>query len=181
MRCKGGNGYYEYVRMILESKALSPKNHKTISDYKLKVFDELSDMIDCLNVLNVEKDGLCKVVAGPGWSQDEDIVIQDNIYHWVGSTKKENRFIYSIHKTQGFDLNYAGVIFGHEIYYDEETKQLAVNKKYLKDNRMKSSGDEKMREYLLDIYLTLMTRGIYGTYVYAMDTNLSKYLKEFFE
>ena len=36
-----------------------------------------------------------------------------------------------------------------------------------------------MRQYLLNIYLTLMTRGINGTYVYAVDDNLREYLKNF--
>lgn len=27
--------------------------------------------------------------------------------------------VFGIHKIQGFDLNYAGVIFGKEVYYDK--------------------------------------------------------------
>ena len=71
-------------------------------------------------------------------------------------------------------------MFGREVYFDKETKRIEINKKNLKDNHTKSSGDEKMRDYVLDIYLTLMTRGIYGTYIYAMDPGLREYLKTFF-
>ena len=178
MRCKGGNGYYEYVKKILESEKLTIRDYQQIKGYKIMLADSMSEMVEFIDHQNNEGEGLCKVIAGPGWNINEDIVIEDKIYHWAGSDK-ENDFIYSIHKTQGFDLNYAGVIFGREVYFDKDSGRIEVNKKNLKDNYTKSSGDEKMREYVLDIYLTLMTRGIWGTYIYVMDDALKEYLKEF--
>lgn len=141
--------------------------------------DSISEMIDFINYQNTDGNGLCKIIAGPAWNINEDIIIESEIYHWAGSEKKENDIIYSIHKTQGFDLNFAGVIFGREIYFDKECGRLEINKKNLKDNYTKSSGDKKMREYVLDIYLTLMTKGIFGTYIYVMDESLREYLKDF--
>ena len=90
---------------------------------------------------------------------------------------RDNDIIYSIHKTQGFDLNYAGVIFGREVSYDSESGRIEVVKSCLKDNYTKSNGDEMMRKYVIDIYLTLMTRGIYGTYLYVMDEELKEIKK----
>ena len=176
MRCKGGNGYYEYVKKVLRGEKLQPKDHEKIKNYDLKVFDSFNEMNQKIDLMNT--DGLCKIVTGPAWSLNEDIVIDGDVYHWAGNTSK-NAIIYSIHKTQGFDLNYAGVIFGREIYYDKDNGRIEIDKKALKDNFTKSSGDEKMREYILDIYLTLMTRGIHGTYVYAMDSALRDYLNQF--
>ncbi len=37
------------------------------------------------------------------------------------------------------------------------------------------------RDYVLNIYLTLMTRDIYGTYLYIVDEALKEYLKIFFD
>ena len=76
-------------------------------------------------------------------------------------------------------INYAGVIFGRESCYDKEKRRIDVIKKNLKDNHMKLSSEEKMREIVLDIYLTLMTRGIKGTYIYVMEPGLKEYLKKF--
>lgn len=180
MRCKGGNGYYDYTKEILEGTGLTTKNYKKISNYKLLVVDTINELIDFIDKQNTEGDGLCKVVTGPAWNINEDIVIENKKFHWVGSEKEENAIIYSIHKTQGFDLNYAGVIFGREVFYSKETRRIEINKRNLKDNFTKSSGDEQMRDYVLDIYLTLMTRGIYGTCLYAMDEGLRTYLKDFF-
>ena len=66
-----------------------------------------------------------------------------------------------------------------EIYFDNEKKRIEVNSKELMDSFTKSAGDDSMRQYLLNIYLTLMTRGINGTYVYAVDENLREYLKNY--
>lgn len=110
----------------------------------------------------------------------EEIIIEGKTYHWYSTKRKEDsNTVLSIHKSQGFDLNYAGVIFGKEIYYDLEKKRVEVNRKELRDSFTKSEGEASMRQYLLNIYLTLMTRGINGTYVYAVDDNLREYLKNF--
>ena len=93
----------------------------------------------------------------------------------------KNDTVLSIHKSQGFDLNYAGVIFGKEIYYDDELGCVMVNKKELKDPMTKSDGDVVMRQNVLNIYLTLMTRGIKGTFIYAVDDKLNNYLKMFLD
>lgn len=172
MRCKGGNGYYEYVRKVLEGEKLDAREYSEISNYKLATVESIDDLMSIIGH-HQKEGGLSKVVAGPGWTKDEDIVIEDQIMRW----KKD---IASIHEVQGFDLNYAGVIFGKEVYYDLESRKICINKKELKDNTTKSSGDESMRRYILNIYLTLMTRGIDGTYIYAMDKNLKEYLGYYF-
>lgn len=180
MRCKGGNGYYDYVKEILEGEKLSIRDYKKIKNYQAKVTDSIKELFDIISSKN-EEEGLCQVVCGPGWGIEENIVIENQEYHWAGERKGkgDSNLILSIHKSQGFDLNYAGVIFGKEIYYDKEKKRVEVNKRELKDNFTKSGGDESMRQYLLNIYLTLMTRGIAGTYVYAVDEDLREYLKKF--
>lgn len=180
MRCKGGNGYYEYVKKVLESRGLSIKERKHIDNYTTKVVDDITDLFEEIND-DDEKEGLSEVIAGPGWSKNEDIVIQGHTYHWAGEKHHDRDVIYSIHKSQGFDLNYAGVIFGKEIYYDTDKKEIEINKKELRDNFTKSAGDDAMRQYLLNIYLTLMTRGIKGTYVFAVDDSLRDYLRLFLD
>ena len=171
MRCEGGNGYYDYVKKILFEKNLSPKDYQNINDYELEVVDSVDELFKKIKEKD-NGDNLCKVVCGPGWSIEEDIIIEGKTYHWV-------KDIISIHKIQGFDLNYAGVIFGKEIIYNYQEHSIEVNKSELRDSFTKSAGDENMRQYILNIYLTLMTRGIHGTYIYACDKHLRDYLKEY--
>ena len=175
MRCKGGNGYYEYIRHILEDSYVILKDYKKIANYQTHVFDNVEELFTKIDEYEKEV-GLCKVICGPGWNFQEKIVIDGKEYAW-------DKEITSIHKTQGFDLNYAGIIFGKEIYYSDFTKRIEVNKKELQDKLLKDNndidGDEKMRIYLINIYTVLMTRGIHGTFVYAVDSKLRDYLKTF--
>ena len=186
MRCKGGNGYYEYVRKILEDSNLTGYDYRIINNYSLQVFDSVDDLYNAV----IDKDakyGLCKVVTGPGWSFEDKIIVDGRKLEWVkqdetnASKKQDETTVWSIHKIQGFDLNYAGVIFGKEIYYDTEKKRIDVKRSEVMDRRAKPAGDdEAMRRFVLNIYLTLMTRGIRGIYIYAMDKELNEYLKKYF-
>ena len=179
MRCKGGNGYYDYIKDILEKENLTIRDYKKVNNYQAKVVDNIDELFSVIHDKDKEE-GLCAVVCGPGWGIEEDIVIENRTYHWASSGKrKEINTILSIHKSQGFDLNYAGVIFGKEIYYDKGRKRIEINSKELKDSFTKSAGKDSMRQYVINIYLTLMTRGIKGTYVYAVDEELKNYLKNF--
>ena len=152
-----------------------------IPNYELGVVDKVEDLFSIIRE-KATTDTLCKVITGPGWSMGEKILIDGNEYFWAsGKDDSRENAIFSIHKIQGFDLNYAGVIFGKEIYYDENAKCISVLKREVKDNRTKSSGEESMRRYILNIYITLMTRGINGTFVYAVDPKLREYLKQFWK
>ena len=172
MRCKGGNGYYEYVKKVLEGKHLDGREYSVIENYKLSTVDSIDELFDII-YRHDEEDDLSRVITGPGWAIGDDIVIEGRVMRWA-------KDITSIHRIQGFDLNYAGVVFGKEVFFDCEAGEISINKKELRDNFIKSSGDEWMRRYILNIYLTLMTRGIKGTYVYAVDESLRDYLRYFF-
>jgi DUF2075 family protein/DNA replication protein DnaC len=84
-----------------------------------------------------------------------------------------------IHTIQGYDLNYALVIFGPEISYDDTTKKIVFNKKEYKDKYgyVGVEDEEQLRLYIINIYKTLMFRGIHGTLVYVCDEKLRKYFK----
>ena len=87
-----------------------------------------------------------------------------------------------IHTVQGYDLNYLGVIIGEDIKYSPVTKQIYADKNNYFDQQGKSGvaeDPEGLREYLTNIYLTLMTRGIRGTYVYVCDPALREYMSQF--
>lgn len=82
---------------------------------------------------------------------------------------------------QGFDLNYAGVILGPSIKYENgkivyDTSKKAYNKMTRKrtiTEDVKQSFAEKFSKNELRI---LMTRGVNGLYIYACDENLRNYL-----
>ena len=170
--------------------------HGEFKDYTLKFYDDVDEMMDEINRLNKKYD-LCCAVAGYAWEwttrgEPKDTTKRDiNIgkgylwnrtyTDWINSDRLSYE-IGCIHTVQGYDLNYVGVIFGPEIYYDKNTKRIEVDKSNYRDNLGKAVGNdyEALRSYILNIYATLLTRGIHGALVYVCDPDLRAYLRPYF-
>ena len=99
---------------------------------------------------------------------------------WVNSSNALNE-VGCIHTVQGYDLNYVGVILGPEIDYDPATDQITIDQAKYKDINGKRSMEspEELVLYIRNIYKTLLTRGIKGTYIYASNGNLHEYLRKY--
>lgn len=199
-RCQGGNDYVDYINDILSCKQVS---RRSFEDYDVKLFRDIDKMITSIKAKDAEM-GLCRVVAGYAWQwftdkrkrkkhpewPDYDIKIQGHMYcwnstydNWIGRKNSVNE-IGCIHTVQGYDLNYAGVIIGEDIKYDEKSKSIVSDKTNYWDQQGKSgvaNDPEQLRNYLINIYLTLMTRGIKGTYIYICNDALRKYMEQFFD
>lgn len=191
MRVRGGQDYIKYIRDILN---LKQKGHIHFSDYEFKLFDNMEEMKSAIERLDKEK-GLSRLLAGYAWewktNKDEyidyDIEIEgvklrwnSVTEDWVNSPNAINE-VGCIHTIQGYDLNYAGVIIGPEMSYDLSKGEIIIDRdKYLDFNGRRAISDPKELEiYIKNIYKTLLTRGIYGTYVYVVDKSLRKYLRRF--
>lgn len=196
MRVKGedSNNYISFVNELLnakcKNKVFSPRG------YELIVFDSFKEMYNLLSEKE-EKYGLCRLIAGYSWEWLSDpkrkpkpkpnvtdfdfdgLKFKWNSTHidWVNSPNAFNE-IGCIHTTQGYDLNYTGVIFGWEIDYNPITNEIIVDpsKYYDKYGKIGASEDE-LKKYIINIYKTIMYRGIKGTYIYACNPNMRAYLK----
>ena len=192
-RCEGGNEYINYVRDILSCNA---KEYKEIENYDFKLYGDANQMIEDIKALN-EKHGLCRTVAGYAWkwkSKNDkkafDIEFDGKKYQWNTTdvkwieSKTSINEIGCIHTVQGYDLNYLGVIIGEDIKYDPVKKEIYADKTCYHDQQGKSgvaNDKEALTDYLTNIYLTLMTRGIRGTYVYVCDPALRDYMSRFID
>ena len=207
LRCiKGGEEYVDYVKSIFSNNP--PKKKITFKDYELKMFDNVKEMIDDIRNKDV-KYGLCRNIAGYAWKWNskgkrlplhwnkKEIVgnVQNDIYDldidgnkyiwnsqasdWINSPNSVNE-IGSIHTTQGFDLNYTGLIIGNELKYDLENNRFVVDRNNYYDVKGKAdTTDEELLQYLINIYQTMMLRGMLGTYIYVCDEGLKEYLKKY--
>jgi len=82
---------------------------------------------------------------------------------------------------QGFDLNYAGVIIGPSVKYRNGKvvfdRQASRNKKATQRRSLKDGSKEYFSDTLLKNELNvLLTRGVNGLYIYAVDEELQKAL-----
>ncbi len=189
-RVKGGNDYVKYVDSLLNC-SLSPQSQLFNSkEYEFVLFDSISDLRSEIKKRDSEN-GLSRLIAGYSWpwiSKENkalyDIEIEEEKLQWnsisdewINSENSINE-VGCIHTIQGYDLNYAGVIFGNEITYDKLKNEIVVLKENYYDRNGKASiRDQKtLKDFIVNIYKTMMLRGIKGTYIYVCDKNLREYL-----
>ncbi len=192
LRCKGGNDYIDYVKAVLYE---NPEiKRKSFGEYEVRIFDDPNEMIETIKRKDAEM-GLCRTVAGYAWEwksnpkKDKnafDFTFGDKQYRWntestdwINSNNSVNE-IGCIHTVQGYDLNVCGVIFGPEIRYDRQLQTIVIDKSNYYDHLGKTGNLDELKGYIKNIYVTLMTRGIKGTYIYACDPGLREYLKKYF-
>jgi uncharacterized protein len=187
MRIEGaGDDFVHYIDTVFSPKN---KNKKySFRDYDFRVYKNIHELVSDIKQKNIEH-GLARMVAGYAWpwntkhgKQDYDIEIDglqmiwnSSPQDWVNSENSINE-VGSIHTIQGYDLNYVGVIIGPELTYDKETEFLKVNKKKYFDIKGHAGVTDinELEQYIINIYKTLLTRGIKGCFVYCVDPALRK-------
>jgi DUF2075 family protein/predicted GIY-YIG superfamily endonuclease len=188
-RVKGGNDYVQYIGNLLNCNLETNQKIFTSNKYEFILFDSIEEMVSEIKRRDSEI-GLSRLIAGYSWpwiSKNDksvyDIKIENSMLQW---NSVSNDFINSdnavnevgcIHTTQGYDLNYSGVIFGNEITYDKVKTKIAILKENYFDINGKQSiaNPEELKDFIINIYKTIMLRGIKGTYVYVCDKNLKEY------
>jgi DUF2075 family protein len=197
MRVKGGNNYIQFVDELLNVKREHQTQYKEES-YDLLLFDSFKDLHS--ELINKENEfHLCRLVAGYAWEWQSDpkrknptidaidIEIEGLQFQWNQTDKdwinnpKNNKNpldeIGCIHTVQGYDLNYTGVIFGKEINFNPITNKIEIDKnKYFDKYGRIGANDEELKSYIINIYKTIMYRGIKGTFIYACHKELRDYL-----
>lgn len=190
-RVRAGEPYVAFVDGLL-NKQLAAGEHCDIGQYEFALFDSIEEMVEVI----AEKDrhyGLSRLIAGYAWPwtskgepEGHDIEIDGVKLRWNSTnidfinTPGLEKEVGCIHTTQGYDLNYAGIIFGNEIRYDPERGEIIIDRdNYFDRNGKQSIRDPaELKQYILNIYRTIMLRGIRGTFVYACDRHLRDYLKQ---
>lgn len=192
-RVKGGNAYVDFVDSLMKCNLDRNFGSFDSKDYEFMLFDSLEQMIEQVKLRDSES-GLSRLIAGYSWewkSKNDkdaiDIKIEDVQLQWNGTSndwinsKNSINEVGCIHTTQGYDLNYAGIIFGNEISFDQDTQKIIIQEEnYFDKNGKQSIKDPKeLQDFIINIYKTIMLRGIKGTYVYVCDPMLRAYFESF--
>jgi len=198
MRVQAGADYVGYIRTILGDSA-STAVRQEFDGYDLRLFDSLPAMREEIFRRDAEV-GLSRIIAGYAWQwktkNDKtafDIEVDGLQLRWNGTqtdwiaSEGSLDDVGSIHTVQGYDLNYAGVIIGPDLRFDEARGGIYVDrasyfdKKGMENNRVLGTvyTDEDLLVFIRNIYAVLLSRGILGTYVYVVDPALRAHLKGF--
>ncbi|VXC10019.1 DUF2075 domain-containing protein [Citricoccus sp. K5] len=199
LRVRAGDDYVGFFGKVLRSagNGMAP-SAPDIMKYDLRMFTDLKRMRQ--EILRLDsRNGLARLLAGFAWKWRSkknkaafDIELDglelrwnSTATDWVSSPKSPLE-VGSIHTIQGYDLNYAGVIIGPDLRLDESTGRVTFNRQSYFDTKGMESNrklditytDDQIREYVINIYNVLLTRGILGTFLYVCDEPLRKYLAQ---
>ena len=81
-----------------------------------------------------------------------------------------------VYNIQGFELDYAGVIWGKDLVYDFDKGQWTGNRQESSDSVVKRSKD-KFVDLVKNTYRVLLSRGMKGCYVYFMDKDTERFVR----
>lgn len=188
MRLRAGEDYAPYVYDVLYERSPRPRQFE---GYELKIFRSFADMFRLLREKE-EAYGFSRLCGGYAWKRVSknhpeqadirldgvDVFWNQRTAGWLSdpSAREEMGSIYTL---PGLDLNYAFVVIGPELTY--ENGGIRARREALYDNQIKRTGtDEELKTFLLNIYGVFMTRGILGTCLYVCDDALRDYLGRFF-
>jgi len=196
MRTKGGNDYITFIDKLLNCEVIRKPNFS--KEFELEYFDTFKPLYNKLKIKE-EEYGLCRMIAGYSWEWKSDPKRKENLdlnaidiridgmqFQW---NKTYNDWITSedsfeqigcIHTTQGYDLNYVAIIFGLEIDYDPIQNEIVIDKTKYFDKYGKNGVTDinDLKSYIVNIYKTVLYRGIKGVYIYACNNNLKQYLRK---
>ncbi|MGO1686440.1 MAG: DNA/RNA helicase domain-containing protein [Brachybacterium sp.] len=187
MRVAGGNDYIHFIRTLLSDAP--PAAVPDFGEYDFRIYTDLSKMLEAMREREKEVE-LARIVAGYAWDWRSrkdpsaiDIRIDDVDLRWNGTnmdwinSPDAAEEVGSIHTVQGYDLNYTGVIIGGDLIRDPLTGRLRADREEYRDPlgkvsnnlREQTTTDDDLLQYIKNVYSVLMTRGMRGTYVYAVD------------
>lgn len=201
-RCNGSDGYLAWLDDVLDIRKTANYDLDEIN-YEFVVFDSPQEVHEEILRHN-EESNKSRLLAGYCWdwpsgegrknTNVHDIKIDEFEISWNLADGEE--FAISptsvneagcIHTTQGLEFDYAGVIIGDDLRYEDGHLVTDFEKRAKTDSSLKgikkiAKEDPERAKKLADeiiknTYRTLMTRGMKGCYVYATDPGLREYLR----
>jgi hypothetical protein len=203
-RCNGSNGYLAWIDHVLGIRETAHTDLSTLDyDYDFRVLDSPNEVRRLIEAKN-DGTGRARMVAGYCWDwlskRDPaawDVVIPEHDFRmrwnlqqhnpgWLAHPDGANE-IGCIHTCQGLELDYIGVIIGEDLVVrhgrlvtqpDERSRHDQSIRGYKTWRRRdREAADAAARMIILNTYRTLMTRGLKGCYVWAVDEGVREWLR----
>lgn len=197
-RCSGAEGFVNWVTHTLQIEDTANYEGWDAEDYEFRLFDDPNKLRDAINQKNDESKNNARMVAGFAWKWSEDknaavddVTIPEKGFSMPWNARNDRAFfaikedsvnqVGCIHTVQGLEFDYVGVIIGNDLKYDPDTNSLYVDYEEYKDSSGKKGlkgQQQRLTQYVKQIYKVLLSRGRYGCYVYCRDENLYRYLQK---
>jgi len=206
MRINSDDSTVKWIRNLVDNQTINtiPKDKK---GYEIKIFDTPVDLENAIrNKAQHTDSGISRMLATFDWKynnkppEDEDfwrVKIGNWSMPWNYQLKAQrSQFklpwveqqqtideIGSTYTIQGLDLNYAGVVIGPSVKYRDGKiifdESSSANKKATRRRTLEDGSKQYFSDMLLKNELNvLLTRGVNGLYIYAVDDQLREALKK---
>ncbi|HQB65083.1 MAG TPA: DUF2075 domain-containing protein [Fibrobacteraceae bacterium] len=190
-RCSGSDAYLQWLDSVLGIRDTGLREFDTKMEFR--IFDNPSDMMAEIRNRNKENKNSARIVAGFCWpwsnpntdgSLVNDVIIgsfempwekKDAFWKWATDNTGMEQ-VGTVYTAQGFEFEYIGVIFGHDLIYDIKSKEWRAVPENSYDTQVKSKNTNLTR-HLLHTYRVLLSRAHKGVYVYFMDKDTENYFR----
>lgn len=200
MRIHGNKETVNWIRTLVDESTI--KNIPRDDSFDLKILKTPHDLLKAIKTkAKDEKNGISRLLATFDWKyvngkKDENgnlwqVTVGDFSMPWnlqISAPAKIKELpwaeqpqtideIGSTFTIQGFDLNYAGVIIGPSVKY--RNGKIIFDKKASKNRKATQKRNGKIdnsQEFLKNELNVLLTRGVNGLYIYAVDKELQNQL-----
>ncbi len=206
MRINAQQSTIDWIRSLVDEQVIYP--FRKDDKYDFRVFDSPQEMYDAIKEKDQhQENGISRMLATYDWKFKQKGKPEDNQYWNVtigdfsmpwnlqlpkdkatknlswAEQKQTIDEIGSTYTIQGFDLNYAAVIIGPSVKYRDGKiifdSGASCNEKAIRNRTLADGTRMKFGETLLKNELNvLLTRGVNGLYLFAVDKELQKALKE---
>jgi DUF2075 family protein len=203
-RCNGSDGYLAWLDHVLGIRETAHTDLSTL-DYAYD-FRVLDSPVEVRNLIEQKDDGgsRSRMVAGYCWDwrskkdasawdveiPEHDFRMQWNLTEhgsgWLAHPESREQ-IGCIHTCQGLELDYVGVIIGEDLVVKDgrlitQPEKRSRHDRSIRGWRKRLRQDREgvlaeTRTIILNTYRTLMTRGLKGCFVYAVDTGVRDWLR----
>jgi DUF2075 family protein len=202
-RCNGSDAYLSWLDNLLEIRETANWSIREL-DYEVKVFETARDLRQHIEEKNLSNNK-SRMVAGYCWEwkskKDKDaydIVLDDGKFAakwnltdygslWIVDPDSVKQ-IGCIHTCQGLELDYVGVIFGDDLVVRDGHWVCQPQNRARSDrtifgykSKLKTEGEaikKQLDQVIKNTYRTLMTRGQKGCYLFSVDEETNRYLKQ---
>jgi len=202
-RCGGSDGFINWVDNTLGIRRTANVLWNRNDAYEFKVLDTVAALEAVIREKNVPSQHTARLAAGFCWPWSNpnadgtlvrDVVVGDWSMPW--NAKPDARHLAAgiprsnfwasapggieqvgcIYTAQGFEYDYAGVIFGLDLRYDWDRNTWVGDRQHSRDTVVRRGGD-RFTDLVKNTYRVLLTRGIKGCYVHFMDRDTRRFFE----
>ena len=201
-RCNGSDAFVNWVNNTLGIKRTANVIWDQHEEFDLKMFDSPEELENAIRA-KVSAGYTGRVTAGFCWpwsnpksdgTLEDDVVIGDYRRPWNAKPEarilspeipKSNLWAYDpnginqigcVYTAQGFEFDYAGVIFGNDLAYNFDEQTWKGRPENSADNVVKRSKNN-FTDLIKNTYRVLLSRGMKGCYIFFTDKDTERYFK----